>query len=262
VPLGVVAAVAIAAAAQSSDASACRLGGNAEFLRDLLFGQAARLPGAEQSTITNLKRASNVDLLNARVVAYDAQSGRIECTGDVQVTLPVEAAPVFGGRSQVTGPTRFTAEPNSDGRGFMIFISRMPLSAQIADASRKLAPTRLTPVTAAAIPTVPMPAAPAPAPAPAIKAAEAKPAFDCALAATAVETMLCGDAELAERDQRVAKQYYALRGALPQKTRAQLLRSQRLFLKQRADCSTSQCLSELYDERLRRLEELAANANK
>ena len=242
---------ALTAGPGSPEASACRINGGTDFLRDLLFAQASREPSAEQSTVTDLKRASKVDLANARVVAYDAQSGRIECAGDVQLTVPAQAAAAFGGQSQLTTPTRFTAEPSSDGHGFTIFVSRMtPLSSQIAIASKALGPTRLTPVAAAEAAT----------PAPAIKFGEARPAFDCALAATAVEVMLCSDPELAERDRREAAQYFALRNYLPPKVRRQLLESQRLFLRQRAGCSTSQCLSDLYDERLRRLKLLASNA--
>src|SRR3954447_22959443 len=87
---------AFGASIQPSDsAAACRINGDASFLRDLLFGEAARVAGAAQSTVTDLKRSSAVELANARVLTYDAQSGRIECTGDVQVTVPAEAAKGF-----------------------------------------------------------------------------------------------------------------------------------------------------------------------
>jgi uncharacterized protein YecT (DUF1311 family) len=238
------------ATGSTADTSACRINGTASFLRDLLFGAAARVPGAEQSAITDLKRASAVELANAHVLSYDAQSGRIECTGDVQVTVPAEAARAFGGKTRLTTPTRFTAEPNSDGDGFMIFSSRMPLATDIAAASKILGPTRLTAVSAAA--------APEPAATAQVRVADPHPAFDCALASTAVETLICSDAELAERDLRVSKRYFALRASLPSKTRTLLLQSQRLFLKERAGCGTSECLSALYDARLRRLDELGA----
>jgi uncharacterized protein YecT (DUF1311 family) len=247
--LGAISAPAIAAQ-NAGDASACRINGSTSFLRDLLFGAAARVPGAEQGTITDLKRASAVELKNAHVLSYDAQSGRIECTGDVQLTVPVEAARAFGGKTELTTPTRFTAEPASDGNGFTIFSSRMPLSADIAAASQSLGPTRLVPVAAAA-------SLPAKAALP-VHAADPKPAFDCALASNEVENLICGDSELAERDRRVAQRYFALRESLPAPKRTLLLQSQRMFLKERSECGTSECLSELYDARLRRLDDLEA----
>jgi hypothetical protein len=89
--------------------------------------------------------------------------------------------------------------------------------------------------------------------------ADARPSFDCGRAATVVETMLCSNAGLADRDQRMAAQYRALRGTLPPDVRSQLLQSQRLFLRQRSDCRSSQCLADLYDVRLRQLAEFASN---
>ncbi|MFL6741995.1 MAG: lysozyme inhibitor LprI family protein, partial [Sphingomicrobium sp.] len=92
-----------------------------------------------------------------------------------------------------------------------------------------------------------------------IATGEPRPSFDCARAATVVENMLCSDAGLADRDRRMADQYKALRGALPDGVRSQLLQSQRLFLRQRSDCRSSQCLADLYDVRLRQLAEFASN---
>jgi uncharacterized protein YecT (DUF1311 family) len=165
--------------------------------------------------------------------------------------VPAEAAGAFGGKMQLAVPTRFTAEPSSDGQGYTIFASSMsPLAVQIAHASQALGPTRLSPVAAGATPDA-VPARP-------VRAADPHPAFDCALASTGVETLICSDAELAERDLRVSQRYFALRGDLSQKKRTLLLQSQRLFLKQRSGCATSECLSALYDARLRRLDELEA----
>lgn len=90
-------------------------------------------------------------------------------------------------------------------------------------------------------------------------ARQARPSFDCARASTTVETMVCSDAELADRDRRVAEQYFALRGTLPPYVRGQLLQSQREFLRLRSDCSDSACLTTLYDVRLRQLARFAAN---
>jgi hypothetical protein len=95
--------------------------------------------------------------------------------------------------------------------------------------------------------------------APSVVTGEAHPSFDCARASTAVENMLCGDAQLADRDRRASQQYFALRGSLPPSVRSQLLQSQRLFLRQRSDCRSSQCLADLYDVRLRQLAEFASN---
>ena len=106
-----------------------------------------------------------------------------------------------------------------------------------------------SPMIAAAEPAAPRP----------LSTGEPRPSFNCALASTPVETMVCSDAALADRDRQVAAQYFALRGSLPAHVRSRLLQSQRLFLKQRSDCASSQCLAEIYDVRLRQLAEFASN---
>lgn len=88
-----------------------------------------------------------------------------------------------------------------------------------------------------------------------ISKGQPKPSFDCARASTRVEDMLCTDADLAARDRRAAALYFELRNSLPADLRTQLLRSQKRFLEERSDCSTSECLSDLYDVRLRQLAE-------
>jgi uncharacterized protein YecT (DUF1311 family) len=133
------------------------------------------------------------------------------------------------------------------------------------------AATAIAPVADAGMAKPPAPSDTAPAGtagfeahAPAVGAAppsprQARPAFDCARASTAVETMVCSDAELADRDRQVAQQYFALRGSLPPHVRSQLLQSQRQFLQLRSDCPNSECLATLYDVRLRQLAQFAAN---
>jgi hypothetical protein len=89
-----------------------------------------------------------------------------------------------------------------------------------------------------------------------------RPSFNCALASTAVENMLCSDAELADRDRRAARLYFALRGTLPPSLKSQLLQSQKRFLDQRSDCASSECLADLYDVRLRQLAEFDSYQNR
>jgi uncharacterized protein YecT (DUF1311 family) len=125
-----------------------------------------------------------------------------------------------------------------------------PKPLALVGAAPAEASTSATPVTS------PAPSAP---PRLEIASGTPRPSFNCALASTAVENMLCSDVGLAERDRQVASQYYALRGSLPPTVRSQLLQSQRFFLDQRSHCTTSECLSELYDNRLRQLSEFASN---
>jgi hypothetical protein len=161
--------------------------------------------------------------------------------------------------------------------GYLAF-SRVPATAPAAaSASQAAPPAELKP---AAVPTASpaaqpsgatapaalvdadAPATPSPAPPRPIVTGEPRPSFNCALASTAVETMLCSDADLADRDRRAARLYFALRGTLPPSLKSQLLQSKKWFLDQRSDCATSECLSDLYDVRLRQLAEFDSNRNR
>lgn len=88
-----------------------------------------------------------------------------------------------------------------------------------------------------------------------VASGQPRPSFDCARASTRVEDMVCTDTDLAARDRRAAALYFELRNSLPPELRIQLLQSQKRFLHERSDCSTSECLSDLYDVRLRQLAE-------
>lgn len=129
-----------------------------------------------------------------------------------------------------------------------------PPAAPPAQQSSSTAPAALVEADA---PTAPSAAPPRP-----VVTGEPRPSFNCALASTAVENMLCGDAELADRDRRAARLYFALRGTLPPDLKSRLLQSQKRFLDQRSDCATSECLSDLYDVRLRQLAEFDSYRNR
>ena len=151
--------------------------------------------------------------------------------------------------------------------GYLAF-SRMP-NAAASNSAYKTAAAELKPAAAIAATlsqpsTSPAPAAivdadatatPPAAPRRPIASGQPRPSFDCARASTRVEDMLCTDADLAAHDRRAAALYFALRNTLPPELRTQLLHSQKRFLDERSDCSTSQCLSDLYDVRLRQLAE-------
>lgn len=137
-----------------------------------------------------------------------------------------------------------------------------PVPAELKPAAAKAA-TPSQSSTAQAPPAIAHPdvmvAAP-PAPHQSVASGQPKPAFDCARASTQVENMICTDTGLAARDRRAAALYFALRNTLTPELRAQLLQSQKRFLDERSNCSTSECLSVLYDVRLRQLAEFDSGA--
>lgn len=93
------------------------------------------------------------------------------------------------------------------------------------------------------------PATSAAAPAPAKAAADVKPSFDCAAAASEAEKLVCKDPELAALDRRLAE-VFARAKAAPGADQARLAAEQRGWVKGRDECwksvERSRCVSEAY----------------
>src|SRR5437667_11177383 len=80
--------------------------------------------------------------------------------------------------------------------------------------------------------------------------------FDCAKAATKVETLVCDDRELSMLDEALARAYESARARFG----AAAARDQRRWLRLRDGCETSHCLRILYDSRLKELQDSAYSA--
>jgi uncharacterized protein len=82
--------------------------------------------------------------------------------------------------------------------------------------------------------------------------------FDCAKAATKVEKLICGDAELSKLDDELAASY---KTALKDNAQADAIKqAQKRWLKKRDDCQDAQCLKIAYQSRRRELASVSAQA--
>src|SRR5215467_3600209 len=75
--------------------------------------------------------------------------------------------------------------------------------------------------------------------------------FDCSQLLTAVEQMICSDAELSQLDDKLANAYKATKSRAPTSTR--LASDQRQWLAGRDACTDRQCIRASYETRLREL---------
>jgi uncharacterized protein YecT (DUF1311 family) len=235
-------ALAVAAPAAEPTAGACQLRSNYDFLRDLTFTSAATQLPAHSADLSRLKRAVRAEGLDVRSVSYDPATGRLECRMTLKLTLPPSAQPYFGNVESIGGPVRYWAEPQGDAGGYSIITQGLTaiMATVIAAAARfPAAPDFGAPISpspvAAAGPT------PAPAPRPLPKAG-----FDCRLATTSIEQMICGSDALAEADRTMAERYFAVRKGLRGTARERQLDSQRRFLRRRDACDDEACLVGLY----------------
>jgi len=115
----------------------------------------------------------------------------------------------------------------------------------------------MPPVTApAAAPTASAPVAAARIASPSAAPVPAPPSFDCARAADAIETLVCGNAGLAELDRQLAASIQAIL-LKPGADRVALLDAHRAWLRRRAACSSAvdprACAVDAYKSRIVRL---------
>jgi len=237
-------ALAVAAPAAEPTAGACQLRSNYDFLRDLTFTSAATQLPAHSADLSRLKRAVRAEGLDVRSVSYDPATGRLECRMTLKLTLPPSAQSYFGNVESIGGPVRYWAEPQDDEGGYSIITQGLtPIMATVIAAAARFpaapdfgAATSPSPVAAGA-------AGPTPAPEP---RRLPKAGFDCALATTSVEQMICGSDALADTDRTMAQRYFAARKGLRGTARQRQLDSQRRFLRRRDACDDEACLVALY----------------
>jgi uncharacterized protein YecT (DUF1311 family) len=241
--LGILALAAMSASTPEPSAGACQLRSNYDFLRDLAFTRAATQLPQRSADLSRLKRAVKAEGVDVRSVSYDPATGRLECRMTLKLVLPASAQAYFGGTDSVAGAVRYWAEPQEDGSGYSVVTEGLaPIIAKVMAAAARF-PTApdfggpvLPPVAAAA--ATPMPA-PEPRPLP-------KAGFDCALAATSVEHMICDSDALAEADRTMSERYFAARKGLRGSARQRQLANQRKFLSRREACDDEACLVGLY----------------
>ena len=243
-------AAAKPAVAPDATASACQLRSNYDFLRDLAFTAAATRSPGRSADLSRLKKAVKADGIDVRSAAYDPATGRLECRMTLRLSLPPSARPYFGGSESLGGPVRFWAEPQEDEGGYSVVTEGLaPISAKIIEAAGRFpaapdfgasAQPAVAVATPAATPAAVAPASAAP-PRPLPKAG-----FNCALATTPVERMICDSDALAEADRTMSERYFAARAKLRGPARQGLLASQRRFLGRRDHCDDEACLVGLY----------------
>jgi uncharacterized protein YecT (DUF1311 family) len=247
--MGILALAVASASAPEPSAGACQLRSNYDFLRDLAFTRAATQVPQRSADLSRLRRAVRAEGVDVRSVSYEPATGRLECRMTLKLVLPASAQPYFGGADAVGGDVRYWAEPQDDGRGYSVLTEGLaPIIMKVTAAAARFpsAPDFGSPglpavAPAAAIATPTPISAPPPTPRRLPQAG-----FDCALATTAVEKMICDSDALADVDRTMSERYFAARKGLRGPARQRQLVSQRKFLSRRDACDDQACLVGLY----------------
>ena len=237
--IALLALAAATAAPAEAAGNACQLRSSFGFLRDLAFSRAAAASPTHSADLGRLRRATRAEGEDVRSVSYDPASGRLECRMTLRLRMPESARAYFEGRTELSAPVRYWAEPQEDGSGYSIVTEGLgPVSAAILTASTRFP----------AAPDFGQPLSPAPPPATSgpERRPDRKAGFDCRSAATPVEDMICGSDALAEADRTLSQRYFAARHSLGSQAKARLLVEQRRFLARRDKCREEACLVGLY----------------
>jgi len=265
-------------------------------LKELAFDEAARIRGGDAAELDRISDAAVVRMEDPVVRERDAELNVTTCAGRFVLELPPGAENAFDGQRRVSADVTYAAQTAADGSGLVYqlenaepIIYRLATIGGVAraDAGQSVAiptpsgppgaPRQVVPPTetAQATPAAPPTTAPAPAPAPRTRtpappapktqpepqrpaAASARPSFNCRVARSRSERMVCGSGALAALDRRMSSMFYsALAGASPA-TRAELRRSRDRFLAFRERCGSEECVAQAYRDRMDEIADIAS----
>lgn len=83
---------------------------------------------------------------------------------------------------------------------------------------------------------------------------QSHPSFNCSQARSRVEHLICGDTYLGQLDRRMATSYAAFQRRISAAERVRLREDQRRWLADRNSCTTIDCLTAIYEDRIAWLE--------
>jgi uncharacterized protein YecT (DUF1311 family) len=230
-------------------------------LKQLLFDEAIRIRNADPVNLDMVATHSVVRMEEPVVRSRDEELGVTVCAGRFVLELPPGAERGFGGERRLVARVEYGAQPAADGSG-LVFRMRgaEPIVYKLAAFDLKSQPLPPPPVVAAA-PEAPAseapepPAEPAP-PEPAPPPQRAQPSFDCRLAQSRSEKMVCSSEALAALDRRMSSLYYsALREARP-RVRTRLTRTRDQFLAYRERCVSEACVADAYRGRMEEIRDI------
>lgn len=216
-------------------------------LKAMAFDAARRLRGTNEVKLNDLERQSTSNLAMPLLQSHDEVLDRTICSGRLRIDPPVGARSLFSSDDLVADIT-YSMQPAADGTGLVYQVDDfgpIPTSIAYSDLSR-FTSSENRPAGAAPVP-VPA-AAPAPPASVGSPAAPGRASFDCSLARTQVELLICATPKLGVLDRRMASLYAERRRAQPGSGDEQLA-----WIAVRNQCGDVACLYDVYQNRISEL---------
>jgi hypothetical protein len=132
-----------------------------------------------------------------------------------------------------------------------------PAAAPAPPAPRQPPEPRAAPQPKAAPKAAPRPAEPTPT----RSAGAARPSFNCRVARSRSEQMVCSSSRLAAKDRAMSSLFYSALADADRRTRSELRRTRDRFLAYRERCGSEACVAEAYDGRMDEIRDIMAGAN-
>jgi hypothetical protein len=256
-----------AEAAGERTRQACASQASYDRLKALVFEKAGQVRSGNAVLLDRLAGTTVVRMEEPVVKSRDEALNVTVCTGRMVIELPPGSEDAFNGERRLVAEVEYAAQAAADGSGLVYQLDGAePIIYRLAAIDLKggtqaaaATPPAPTPVptpeaqaaTAASAPQAPPPprarAAPEPAP---VRAALARPSFNCRFARTRTERMVCADERLASRDRAMASLYYQAVSEADPETRSILRDTRDGFLARRERCGSPACVANAYEDRI------------
>lgn len=266
--------------------NACSSQATYDRLKQVVFDEAIRIRNADPVNLDTLSTHALIRVENPIVKSRDETLDVTVCSGRFILQVPPGAERAFEGRRQLVADIEYAAQAAADGSGLVYQIKGAePIIYRLAtfdlrsDAYRPAArPTQVAAAEPQAAPPVaerpappppppppPSVARPAPAPtrtaaapAPAPQRASTAPSFNCRVARSRSERLVCSSDRLASLDRQMSSQFYSALSRGNERQRADLRRSRDRFLAYRERCGDESCVAQAYLDRMDEIRDIAA----
>lgn len=208
-------------------------------IKDIVFDEAIKAFGGP-GPLNSLRRAVRLRMEVPTVSNIDEKLNRVDCTGRAVIDLPPGVREQFGGDRALEAELEYSIQPAADKSGSVLRVEGIGNVIQRLVGAATL--VRSSEIATQGGPQLQK---------------TYNPSFDCGKALSNVERMICQDETLASYDRALSDRYFQLKSGVSATEWQIILRSQREFLAQRAQCPDANCVRSAYVQQARYLDQLS-----
>lgn len=264
--------------------NACSSQATYDRLKQVAFDEAIQIRNADPVNLDTLSTHSLVRVENPVVKSREETLDVTVCSGRLILQVPPGAERAFDGRKQLVADVEYAAQAAADGSGLVYQIkgaepivhrlatfdlrseayrpAASPPSAMTADPTEVTAVEQQRTAQRLVLPSkaTPSPTAVASAASGSVsrQASAATPSFNCRVARSRSERMVCSSDHLASLDRQMSSQFYSALSRVSERQRADLRRTRDDFLRYRERCGDETCVDQAYRDRMAEIRDISA----